>query len=190
MLLSFLTLFGCAVEVLQVPIARQDTSPIYRQDRPLYVGSLDVLAFRDPILIRAWKLSLASVIKSKRIFRDVQLLPGKKSEMNGDFYIIDVTVKPEFKTRFNWIATFPAVFPFTGYWPVQIKKGSYSVRLAFTIKDKSDKMIFSKSIIFHESEKVHLYGFYRTSRFEDMIERTNLEVMESCASSIESFFIH
>ena len=181
-----LAMLSCMIDMRQVPGPRSDAAPIWADDRVLYVGSFDLYASDRAYVADAWRASLMSVIRSHRIFENVQPLPAEKNMLAPGYLILDAELRPTLDDSYNWWVTWPAIYPLTVYWPVQIRTGKYKIEVTYRIVDQEGRQILS-GIVKQESEAtVYFYGFFRTGSIERMIETTNLEAMESCAKKIES----
>ena len=48
-----------------------------------------------------------------------------------DIYILDIEIYPRIDDNFNWLVGWPAVYPFVGWWPLQIRKGDYEIEIKY-----------------------------------------------------------
>jgi len=186
---AFSLLFsGCLIDLRQVPPPRYGESPVSSDARNLYLGSFDVFTSDRQYLADAWRASLLSIIKSRRVFNTVQVLPKNREDLPSEYLILDLEVRPHLDDSYNWWVTWPAVYPMVAYWPVQIRKGTYQIELKFRVLDQSGQQVLADRIKQESEQTVYFYGFFRTSPIEKMIETTNLEAMEACAKKIEQGF--
>lgn len=183
-----IALLSCAIDVRQVPAPRSSEAPVSLNEKTLYLGNIDVYAPERDHLADAWRATLASVVRSHRVFRNVQFLPKTKDDLAEPYLTLDMEVRPKLEDGYNWWVTWPAVYPMSGYWPVQIRTATYNVELRYRVLDEKRQEIL-KDTITHRAEKtVYFYGFYRATTFEGMIETANLEAMEACAKQLEEHF--
>lgn len=183
-----LALLSCTIDVRQVPAPRNSEAPAPLSERALYLGNIDVFSAERDHLADAWRATFASVIRSHRVFRTVQLLPKTKDDLVEPYLTLDMEVRPKLEDGYNWWVTWPAVYPMTAYWPVQIRTAKYTVELMYRVVDENGQEILKETVT-HESEKrIYFYGFFRASSFEGMIETANLEAMEACAKKLEAQF--
>lgn len=144
------------------------------------------LSERDE-LNEAWKISLISIIQSKRIFKEVSLLPNDIGKLSNDYIILDMEVKPYYSDKYNWLISWPAVYPMAAYWPLQVRTGKYRVDLKYDLVSK-DRKIISSGVLNVEHEETNIFMVFRTTDIEKMIEISNLEVMELCGKRLKELF--
>ncbi len=172
----------CKVDIRQIPPPREynelKTSVF---NAPIYIGKFEVFKSNSLQETKAWKATLKSVIKNNRAFSEIK----DGEEFQPDSYILDVEISPDYKEEYNYWWTWPAIYPFPGYWPVQIRKAEYTVRIATTIS-RSNKILFQSKLEQSGQENIYIYEFYRTSEIEEMVENTNLVILERWIKDILS----
>lgn len=179
-----LTASSCAVDIRQVPVATRETPKIWSDERPLYIGGVEIRSADRKYLNQAWTTTLASVIRSRRIFKNVAKLPDDETPLGADYLVLDIDVNATYDESYNWWVTWPAVYPAPGWWPFQVRTGTYKVTARYRLTGPGARAV-TEGLIEHESsETLRFYGFFRTSALERMIETANLEVMHQCAEAV------
>lgn len=181
-------LLACTIDVRQVPAPRNSEAPASLSKHALYLGNIDVYSAEREHLAEAWKATLASVIRSHRVFRTVQFLPKTKEELKEPYSILDMEVRPKLEDGYNWWVTWPGIYPMSGYWPLQIRTAKYNLELHYRVVDENGQEVLKETVTQEAEHRIFFYGFFRTSAFEGMIETANLEAMESCAKKLEAQF--
>ncbi|MBE7412072.1 MAG: hypothetical protein L6Q54_05550 [Leptospiraceae bacterium] len=178
----------CTIDIKQVPAIRASNSPISKIDKVLFFGKFDIYTADRELFIKAWKYSFESIVKSHRIFKNVESLPEDFANLPTDYFIIDIDIRPKLESEYNWWWTWPAIYPFTAYWPFQKRTGKYSLEIEYKIFNQDGEEELTGKIIRNSEHTVDLYGFFRTWGIEKMIETVNLEAMEECAKILNSSF--
>lgn len=180
------TLFSCATANLttlpmippQSGIPPKTTMDL-RVDSMEFQGiiSSDATVRAEPILIR--------YIYNKNFFNNV-FGSGNTSEGSPDTLRIKVVVRPKEDHTFNWLVTWPAVYPMPFYWPFQIKKGSVAVDLKCEVFDNKGTFISHYEAAHSEEYKTEIYGFFRTGDAEAKLVTCYESVFASLAEKIVS----
>lgn len=183
--LGITLLFSCQIDIRQVPAPREFGIPkVTKVKDPVFIGRFDIYSADRMDYVRIWRASFLSYIKSNRIFSDA-FDASKEKAIEPNAYILDISISPKLNDTYNYWITWPAIYPMSGYWPLQIRKAKYDVYINYTLF-KGTQIVAQGKVEETGSEDVTFYGFYRTSSFERMIEVTNLMVMEKCIKDIES----
>jgi hypothetical protein len=178
-----LMIANCQVDIKQLPEPRQFSSiNIANSKFPLYIGKLEVFTAESYNLSAAWRYTFKSILKHNRVFYEILDLNEQTKFQEGS-YLLDLEIYPKYTDDYNYWWTWPNVYPFVGYWPVQIRTGKYEISIQYTIS--KDQIILKKgSVSENDNLTLYLYGTYRTSDFEKMIEISNLKVLDKCAKDI------
>ena len=182
-ILIFVLYISCAIDIKQVPQPRKTEDTLYPIiNKPVYIGKFEVFTADSVNYTTAWKYTFKSIIKNNRVTNEVRDVTHiQKSE--EETYLIDIEVYPNFESNFTMWKTWPAFWPLTGYWPLQVRNTNYEVKLLCKISVNGE--IKANSEITENAKKtIEIYGFYRTSEIESMIEVANLKVMDRCAKEI------
>ncbi|PJZ37178.1 hypothetical protein CH354_08745 [Leptospira levettii] len=183
--LLFLLIFvSCQVDIRQVPPSKQDSvSSIAKYPNQLYIGKFDIITHDRMRFVNSWRTVFIDHLKSARIFQKVSI-PDLNSKITSEDYTIDVTITPLYSNTYNYWWTWPAIYPLTFYWPVQIRDHFYKVQLDYNLYQGS-KLIAKNTITEEAETTIEIYGFFRTANVEKMIETTNLMVMEKSFRYLE-----
>lgn len=188
LLIFFIIFLKCVVDLKQIPVMREANSPVYKLDKVLFIGKIDIYMADRELITQAWKFSFASIIKSHRIFKNVEPLPNDLSKLPTDYLIIDLDIIPKFENEYNWWWTWPAIYPMTGYWPIQKRTGKYNLEILYKITNHKGEELKKGKISKNSEQNIMFYGFFRIHEIEKMIEIANLEAMEECARTLNASF--
>jgi len=177
---------ACQVDIRQVPPIRYKIQP---QDNinllPVYLGKFDIYIAEYEIYHKAWKASFKNMLTKNNLSLKV-LDISEESLQNLDNLVINIVFIPRYEESFSWLYSWPAIYPFYGYWPFQTRNGEYELEVQYTIYYK-EKKILEETKKTKDKYSVIFYGFYRIEGIEQMIERVNREQMEECAKRIALF---
>ncbi|TGK82412.1 hypothetical protein EHQ24_14260 [Leptospira noumeaensis] len=174
---------NCAVDIRQVPEPRALIySPVFLTQSNLYIGKLEVYTSDSIEYTTAWRHIFKSFLLNNRISKNVKDLNGEK-QINKDDYILDIEIYPKLNDEFNYWWTWPAIYPMSGYWPVQMRTYNYETIIKYKII-KNQSIIHESEIKETEEKTITMYGFYRTSEIEKMIEIVNLKALDKCSKEI------
>ena len=175
---------SCSVDTRQVPLDPEPTGGPTLCQIPLLLGDVQLVSYDSRHDVKAWKLHLLSAMKNRRLFSRTGSLEEAKSN-KGPYLILDLVLRPTFKDDYNWWWTWPAVYPSSGYWPVQWRLGNYDVSIEYRILDSNQRLLVEDTVEVQGEESVIIYGFFRTSPFERMIYRSNKEIVFKWVQSLE-----
>ncbi|XDD44494.1 hypothetical protein AB3N58_17170 [Leptospira sp. WS60.C2] len=184
-LLGFFLFVSCAIDIKQIPQPRETENTIYPIiNKPVYIGKFEVYTSDSVNYTRAWKYTFKSILKNNRVSNQVfDVSNDRNAKQDVETYLIDIEVYPNFESHFSMWKTWPAFWPLTGYWPLQVRNHNYEVKLICKIS--MNGLIKSQFEITETAKKtIEIYGFYRTSEIESMIEVANLKVLDRCAKEI------
>ncbi|MDF3821593.1 hypothetical protein P3G55_16935 [Leptospira sp. 96542] len=174
----------CTVDLRQIPAPSTIITTLKtKSDLPFILGKFEIMSADRGLYQDAWRIALKKNLQSNRIFSNI--LSDNDKPPVGDYYLLDVELRPYFEDHYNWWVTWPVIYPFTILWPFQYRFGKYEVELKYKLY-KKDNLIKENSIKKEKTTNVLLYGFFKTREFERMIEEINLEMLESCTESINS----
>jgi hypothetical protein len=173
----------CKVDIRQIPAGR-DLADVKSNsvNGTILIGKFEVFTADRIEFLRAWQYSFKSSLRNNRVFSEIKNLSDSET-VNPDSLILDVEIYPRFNDTYNYWWTWPAIYPFVGYWPIQKRTGNYDVTINYQIS-KNKNILVQSSITETKSMEIEIYGFYRTSEFESMIEQTNLLILDKCAKEI------
>ncbi|MGE8720709.1 LBF_2127 family putative lipoprotein [Leptospira terpstrae] len=176
------SLIHCSVDLRQVP----PPSPNGNLNRPLsnlplVIGKFEILSADRGVYTDAWRMAFKGHLTSSGLFSTVAT--ELDSKLISDFYTIDVEMKTLYNDKYNWWFTFPAVYPFTGIWPIQYRIAEYSVDFKYKLY-KNKTLIKEEEISKTGKADEFLYGFYKVRNFQRMIEETNLEAVNTCIKNL------
>ncbi|MCT8335920.1 hypothetical protein NUH30_19695, partial [Leptospira sp. 85282-16] len=135
---------NCSVDIRQVPEPRTlIDSTVFWTQKNLYIGKFEVYTSDSIEYTKAWRHIFKSFLINNRISKNVKDLNGE-TLVNNDDYILDIEIYPKLNDEFNYWWTWPAIYPLTGYWPIQIRIYNYETIIKF-------KIIKNQNII-HDSE--------------------------------------
>jgi hypothetical protein len=178
----------CIVDIKQIPSPSDlNNSSLTILNKPIYLGKFEVFTANRLEYTKAWKYTFKANLKNNRVFSDVKEFFNNETP-DADTYILDVEIIPDYKDRYNYWVTWPAIYPVPLYWPIQMRTANYSVVINYSIF-QSNKIIFQSSIVESDSYTINLYGFFRTSDFEKMIETTNVKAIDKCSKEILKHFL-
>ncbi|TGK64857.1 hypothetical protein EHQ27_03090 [Leptospira wolffii] len=181
-LLGISVFWNCAVDVKQVPRGGFPNSNPIAYNEPVYIGKFEVLDNTEIGYSSAWKHAFRSSLLDNRVFSEVIAnLPSEKRAANS--LVLDVEISPNYEEKYNMWWTWPAIYPFTFTWPVQMRTGNYSITIRYSLY-RENQIITQSKIEERSSETVTIYGFYHTPPFENMIQTTNAKALVLCASNI------
>ncbi|PJZ36383.1 hypothetical protein CH354_14990 [Leptospira levettii] len=183
--LVFFLFISCAIDIKQVPQPRESENTIYPFiNQAVYIGKFEVFTSDSVNYTKAWKYTFKSILKNNRVSNQVlDVSTDRNVNEEMDKYLIDIEVYPNFESNFNMWKTWPAFWPLTGYWPIQVRNATYEVKLLCKISVNGVTRT-NMEIIENVKKTIEIYGFYRTSEIESMIEVANLKVMDRCAKEI------
>ncbi|MCW7462599.1 LBF_2127 family putative lipoprotein [Leptospira limi] len=183
-LLILVFLISCQVDIRQIPPSKQDsTLSIAKYPNQVYIGKFDIITHDRLGFVNSWRTVFIEYLRSARMFQKVSM-PDVNSKMTSEDYAIDVTITPLYSNTYNYWWTWPAIYPLTFYWPVQIRDHNYKVHLEYSLY-KGSKLIASNTVTEEAETTIEIYGFFRTANVEKMIETTNLMVMEKALRHLE-----
>jgi len=179
------TILNCQVDIKQLPQPRNSsTINLAASNLPLYFGKFEIYSAESYNLSSAWKYTIKTILKHNRVFFDIYDL-NEETIFKPDSYILDLAIYPKYNDDYNYWWTWPNVYPFTGTWPVQVRTGKYEISIDYTLS-KDGKIIKQNKVTESDSLTIYIFGTYRTSDLEKMIEVTNLKVLDKCAKDIYS----
>ncbi|MCW7467299.1 LBF_2127 family putative lipoprotein [Leptospira levettii] len=184
-ILIFFLFVSCAIDIKQVPQPRESENTIYPYiNQEVYIGKFEVYTSDSVNYTKAWKYTFKSILKNNRVSNQVlDVSNDRNAKEEVDKYLIDIEVYPNFESNFIMWKTWPAFWPFTGYWPLQVRDHHYEVKLLCKISVNGVPHT-NIEIIENAKKTIEIYGFYRTSEIESMIEVANLKVLDRCAKEI------
>jgi hypothetical protein len=156
---SLLSLCACA----GLPIRGElSTVKSRRHIKSPYVGVVSRIEVRDTKLSDSMNASIkeaatAAIYNSGR-FKYVHFEDQPSGSLNVPIYF-ELIIVPIHNSSTNWWVSWPAIFPMPFYWPVQMSKGDFDVRIDVkVILEGSDYKNFS----IESSEKYEkvIYGFF------------------------------
>jgi hypothetical protein len=173
----------CKVDIRQIPAGR-DLADVKSNsvNGTIYIGKFEVFTADRIEFLRAWQYSFKSSLRNNRVFSEIKNLSDSET-VSSESLILDVEIYPTFNDSYNYWWTWPAIYPLVGYWPVQKRTGNYDITINYQIS-KNKNILVQSSIIESKSMEIEIYGFYRTSEFESMIENTNLLILDKCSKEI------
>ena len=182
-ILISVSIFSCKVDIRQIPAGREISDVKSNSiNGIIYIGKFEVFTSDRIDFLRAWQYSFKSSLRNNRVFSEIKILSDSDT-LNPDSLILDIEIYPRFDDTYNYWWTWPAIYPFVGYWPIQKRTGNYEITINYIIS-KNKNILVQSSITESKSTEVEIYGFYRTSEFESMIEYTNLLILDKCAKEI------
>jgi hypothetical protein len=151
----------------------------------LYLGRFEVKSTgSDHLYEQSLKKSLGYYLAARRAFPVISELPDTPDKLSAEFLILDGEVTISFSDDYNWWVTWPAVYPMTGYWPLQIRRADLTVDSAFTLSGKTGQTYRSFTSKKQASHEVFFYGFFRTSPIEATFQQTMAEVLRDTALQV------
>ncbi|MCW7463797.1 LBF_2127 family putative lipoprotein [Leptospira limi] len=183
----FFLFVSCAIDIKQVPQPRESENTIYPIiNQAVYIGKFEVYTSDSVNYTKAWKYTFKSILKNNRVSNQVLDVSNDRIvNEEVDKYLFDIEVYPNLESNFNMWKTWPAIWPMTGYWPLQVRNVTYEVKLLCKMSVNGIEKA-NTELIENAKKTVEIYGFYRTSEIESMIEVANLKVMDRCAKEILS----
>lgn len=177
---------NCQVDIRQIPPIRNEfRNPSQETNRHLF-RKFDIILVKMENFENSWKESLSNIIRSNN--QSISTLNIQEIKIiNETDYILDLHIFPKLKDDYNYWLTWPAIYPLTGYWPLQVRKAEYSIELTYKLS-KDHVLLKQNTIIKKSNQTTIFYGFFRTSDIEMNIEATNKEAMEQCAEEIVKLF--
>ncbi|TGK82222.1 hypothetical protein EHQ24_13220 [Leptospira noumeaensis] len=180
--LLFLLFIHCSVDLRQVP----PPSPNgylnrYQTNLPLVIGKFEIVSADRGVYTDAWRMAFKGQLTSSGIFPDVVSTIDPKTTTN--FYTIDVEMKTHYEDKYNWWYTWPALYPFTGIWPLQHREAEYNVEFRYKLY-KNKSIVKEETISKTGKANESIYGFYKVRNFHRMIEETNLEAVRTCIQNL------
>ncbi|HBS06088.1 MAG TPA: hypothetical protein DEA96_14065 [Leptospiraceae bacterium] len=176
---------SCSVDLRQIPVTSDSSAGPNLCEMPVLIGDVQVVSFDSRHDSIAWKSYLLSVLKSRRLFKDTMNLE-RAGTLKGPFMVLDLVFRPTYTNDYDWWWTWPAVYPLVGYWPVQIREGTYTASIEYRLLDRSQRLLAEDRVELREKESVGIYGFYRTKPVERMVYRTNQELALKWVQSVET----
>ncbi len=175
---------SCSVDVRQVPLANDSKSGPNLCEMPVLIGDVRVISYDARHDSIAWRTYFLSALRDRRIFKDTLNLE-RAGTMKGSFMIMDIVFRPTYTNDYNWWWTWPAVYPLVGYWPVQLREGTYTASVEYRLLDRSQRILAEDKVEIREQESVTMYGFFRTKPVEQMIYQVNQEIVLKWVESVE-----
>ncbi len=170
-ILSLIYLTGCSANLLNEKI--NFDQPMYKEpsNNKVAVISRIRLDLNGSHVIHRYKNSLQEAISdaiySTGMYQEV--IYGNKTidakNLQTDHYKIEVIAKDFGK--YNWLFTWPAVYPMTLYWPIQPYSGIVAVQ--FKIDFQRNDYQTSHTIRNEKHHGVVIYGFFRKGEVENKV---------------------
>lgn len=158
---------SCAVNVRQVPDPPVARNPAPYCARTLYLGRFEVRGGHERDYAQNMKRSLAYFIAARRGFVVKGELRDTAAELPTNYYVLDVDASLGYDDSYNWWLTWPAAYPLSGYWPLQVRTGKIEVVLSGQVVDQSGRSLLKFERKRAAERTVYFYGFFRTGGFED-----------------------
>ncbi|MCB1194045.1 MAG: hypothetical protein H7A23_26865 [Leptospiraceae bacterium] len=166
-------LITCKVDLRQFPTKFEIQKIDNSIGKPsLYIGSFHINGIYDKFFNKEMEKIFVSFLESKRYFNKITLLPLDKNLREQDYHIVDIDIDPVYKEKIFWWLTWPAIYPFSGFWPIQIISADFHLSIRVKIYDKSGLRQNSIEVDDSFQDTIVFYGFYRTSPFERRIQES------------------
>ncbi len=134
-----------------------------------------------------------NVIGLKRAIRFALINSGKFSRVTfgppttgpteGVATEFEFLVRAEETSAIDWAWAWPAVYPMSGYWPVQPKSGTVKVSVEVRAFRKG-RLVLEKTFVSEKQYSITIYGFYRTSPIERRILGCYEDALEDLARAV------
>ncbi len=182
-----LSLFGCAtVDLSYMPSIPSKSGMKAKTNLNLYVDSIEFrgmstashgAAFMaEPVMIR--------YIYNKNFFKNVLASGEKRNSDNDRGLRIKVIATPRESHKFNWLITWPAIYPMPLYWPVQYKKGEVSVHIKCEVYNSTGDLIANIETNHSKEYIVQFYGFFSNGDAKEKLKICYESVFASMADKI------
>lgn len=176
---------SCAIDIRQVPPIRSlQKESLIQEKEPIFLRKFDIYLGDREIFLQAWKASFKHSLKNNHSYLEI-FDSTEDSITNKNLLILDIEIYPKLKDEYNWWLTWPAAYPLSGWWPLQIRNADYEVEIRYVLY-KNNKVLKQENRVKFGSHTVFFYGFFRTIDIEKMIELTNLGIIDECAKAIAS----
>ncbi|MCB1166437.1 MAG: hypothetical protein KDK33_09795 [Leptospiraceae bacterium] len=137
-----------------------------------------MLSFANRYESLAWREYIRGSIIRSRLANSAGDV-SKVVPIPAEYLVLDATIRPHLNDGYNWWWTWPAVYPFTGFWPVQRRIADYTITVEYKIMDPHQQVIKNGTVSVQDRSELIIFGFYRTLPLEQMIYRSNLEVVRN-----------
>jgi len=185
-LVSCLVLGGCATtNLLPYPPLPPPSSTRTQSGFLLFADMVSIYGLANQFDARRAEEILLRYINNARYFKETHGSWERKPE-EGRFLSLKATISPKEEHKFNWLVTWPAIWPMPFYWPVQVKNGSVSVALRCEFYDDLGEHITTLSSEKSAKYSIPIYGFFKTKKAEDELRRCYESAFEEMASKISS----
>jgi len=185
-ILLILILFaGCKVNIVQIPLPKKIKSNTYATQRTLYVGSVKINWAKRIVTETYMRKTLISYIKSKSFFKSVQELPSKRVKLLN-YLILNIYINPQYTYKYFWWITWPAIYPLSAYWPIQIRQAKFRIVVSAKLVNEEGKEIKKIEIRKTGKEITYIYSFFRTHSVERMIRKVFHNILEEIANEVSN----
>ncbi|WP_295003611.1 caspase family protein [Sulfurimonas sp.] len=181
-LFVLLVFSGCSVKNIDASFSYKPQKKISEDvnNRIAFISKFEVDdTYLDDSGVSALKLSLEETLKSSGMYSAVQY-NYKKSNKNTGVDEYQFVIKPSYTRDFNWLISWPGVYPMPAYWPLQQYHSDISSSVEMIALIGGKKM--TKTFTANKEVDVRFYGFFRTSIVEKSLQqviRKNLKDFKS-----------
>ncbi len=188
-LLMALSLFGCAtVDLSNLPSIPSKSGMKAKTNLNLKVDSIEFRGMAKSARGAAFKAEpvMLRYIHNKNFFKNILASDEKQMSDKGLSLRIKVVATPRESHKFNWLITWPAIYPITLFWPVQHKKGKVGVHIKCEVLNRTGDPIALIETDHSEAYEVQLYGFFSNGDAKAKLLRCYETVFASLAEKIVS----
>lgn len=180
-----ISLFSCAkVDLARLPLIPPMSNMKAKTNLDLQIDSVEFrgsvvrgAAFRaEPIMIRH--------IYNKNFFNSVLASNEKGKADDSGTLRMKIIATPKENHKFNWLITWPAIYPCIGYWPIQHKTGEVGVNLKCEVYDNDGELLARIDEEHTEKYEVQIYGFYTNGDAETKLRKCYNTVFAAMADKI------
>ncbi len=133
--------------------------------------------------LRSLKNALRYALLNSNRFSRVRFRESPGLHPAGHTTDFEFKIRAEEDGNFDWRISWPAVYPMTLYWPLQMKSGKVKVTLEADAYRGSQK-VFSKAFSAEREYAITFYGFFRTSPIERESRAALEEALEALTRAV------
>lgn len=130
--------------------------------------------------------SIVNSIYNSGLFKDVRLsYKSKSTKVSKENVYFDIAVEAKETRKYNWWITWPALYPISGYWPIQSSKGNVDITISTNVyyMGKIIKRFTNRNTVPYE---MVLYSFYRTGPVESSAEQAYSNVLYELTKKVNT----
>ena len=125
----------------------------------------------DPRLLGELKKAAGTAVANSGKFSRVYMERNPPLSRGEKLVFMDIDILSSIKSEFDWSLTWPALYPMTCYWPLQVRKGTIKVTMKASLYDESGKSLGSMSVTVSRKFNIQFYGFFRVGPMEIALVR-------------------